>query len=114
MKKARNIGVTVTQPKEICKDTKCPFHGSLSVRGRTFEGKATLTKMPRTITVEFYRQLYVPKYERYEKKRTILKAHLPDCIKVSNNSTVKVMETRKLSKTKHFVVVAVENEGNKS
>lgn len=108
MKKRKNIGIEVLTPKGTCEDIKCPFHGSLSVRGKIFTGKVISTKMQKTVTLEFYRQFYVPKYERYEKRRTRLKAHLPDCIKVSNDSIVKVMETRPLSKTKHFVVVEVE------
>ena len=68
-----------------CKDNNCPFHGSLKTRGRGFVGTVKSDKMSRTITIEFERMFYLPKYERYERRRTRLKAHNPDCIDGLNN-----------------------------
>ena len=45
----RNIGIPVTAPKEECTDKHCPFHGSLSVRGKLFEGKVVSAKAKNTI-----------------------------------------------------------------
>jgi small subunit ribosomal protein S17 len=50
------------------------------------------------------------KYERFEKRTSVVSAHLPSCIgEVSIGDTVKVMECRPLSKTVSFCVV--ENQG---
>lgn len=102
---ARNIGVVVEIPKQICYDIKCPFHGKLSVRGRQFTGAVVSTKMRKTAVVEFDRLNYLRKYERYEKRRTRLKAHNPDCINAKDGDIVNIIECKPLSKTKNFIII---------
>jgi len=51
------------------------------------------------------RRHFIPKYERYSKRRTKLLVHNPDCLNAQVGDVVKIMETRPLSKTKHFVVI---------
>lgn len=102
---ARNIGIAIEAPKQSCTDVKCPFHGSLSIRGRQFMGTITSTKTRKTAIVEFERLNFLKKYERYEKRRTKLKAHNPECINAKDGDIVKVMECRPLSKTKNFVII---------
>ncbi len=104
--KTKNIGVKVNPPKSECTgDVHCPFHGTQNVRGRTFVGKVIRNKVLRSVTVEWTGQRFIPKFERYEKTRTKLKAHCPECIPVQEGDTVKIMETRKISKTKNYVVI---------
>ena len=91
-----------------CADAQCPFHGSLSARGRSFKG-IVVNKFPRRICIVFERTIYVKKYERYTKKRTRLHARLPSCIKAEVGDYVKIQECRPLSKIIHFVVI--ENLG---
>ncbi|MBN2420888.1 30S ribosomal protein S17 [Candidatus Woesearchaeota archaeon] len=88
-----------------CADPHCPFHGMLSTRGRTFIGKVISDRMSKSVTVRWDRSIYVPKYERFEKKWSKAKAHNPDCLNVKMGDTVKIVECRPISKTKHFVVV---------
>lgn len=104
------IGIEVTEPKNKCEDPNCPFHGSLPVRGQILEGTVTNNKAERTITVErsFYK--FIRKYERYEKRKSKINAHKPDCIEVAVGDSVKIAECRPLSKTKHFVVVEVKGD----
>lgn len=101
----KTIGLDVKAPAKSCSDPKCPFHGSLSVHGRTFTGKVLSDKMSRTVSVGWDRTVYIPKYERYEKKRSKVKAHSPDCLGIKKEDTVRIMQCRPLSKTKHFVIV---------
>lgn len=105
--KARNIGIKVEVPKEKCNDINCPFHGKLTLRGRTFNGTIIKANMHKTITMQWDRLFYIPKYERYEKRISRLKAHVPECIKVNVGDKIKVMETRPISKTKKFVIIEV-------
>ena len=91
-----------------CEDINCPFHGTLSVRGRIFVGEVTSSKMHKTVTVEWERTKFVPKYERYEKRGSSVKAHNPPCIAAKEGNIVKIMECRPLSKTKKFVVVEIQ------
>ncbi len=88
-----------------CKDKKCPYHGNLKVRGKTFEGIILSGKMEKTVKIGWERITKVKKYERYERKKSKITAHKPDCVKVSAGDRVIVGECRPLSKTKRFVVL---------
>jgi len=84
---------------------KQPDFGSLSLRGRSFKGVVINDSMQKTVTVEWERRKLNQKYERYEKKRTRVKAHNPDSIDAKKGDLVEIRECRPLSKTKNFVVV---------
>ena len=53
---------------------------------------------------------FIKKYERYEKRKSKINVHKPDCLSVNVGDSVKVAECRPLSKTKHFVLVEVKGE----
>jgi len=103
-------GIDVPEPKKKCDDPNCPFHGTLPIRGQILEGIVTNDKAERTITVESSFYKFIRKYERYEKRKSKIKAHKPDCIQLSIGDVVKIAECRPLSKTKNFVVVEVKGE----
>ena len=105
--KPKNIGLDLPKPKAVCKDRHCPFHGNLKIRGRIFTGKVVKIGMHKTVTVEWPRLFYLPKYERFEKRRTRIKAHSPECINVKEGDEVRIMESKPISKTKNFVVIEV-------
>ncbi len=88
-----------------CNDPNCPFHGSLKLRGRTFTEKVVSSKSRRSATIEIKTRHYIQKYERYEKRKTRLQVHNPDCINAKEGDIVKVQECRPISKTKHFVII---------
>jgi len=75
----------------------------LSLRGQRFEGTVVADKMSKTVTVEWEGQKYIPKFQRYEKRRTRVKAH--DELGVKVGDKVEIIETRPISKTKNFLVV---------
>ena len=93
-----------------CADRLCPKHGDrkLKMRGRTFEG-VVIRKFLGRVTIQFERMFSLPKYERYEKRRTKIRARLPDCIsgEVDIGDLVLIAETRPVSKMIHFVVSKV-------
>ena len=103
----KNIGLEVSNPKKACQDDNCPFHGNLKCRGRVFTGTVVSSRMQKTVNVEWEWQNYLRKYERYEKRRSRVKAHNPSCINANEGDIVKIMECRPLSKTKNFVVVEI-------
>jgi small subunit ribosomal protein S17 len=103
--KAKNIGVTVNPPAESCNDKNCPFHGALSVRGQIITGVVKSIKMQGSILVKKEFSHYVQKYERYEKRTSILAAHCPPCIKTQVGDKVRIAECRPLSKTISFVTI---------
>ena len=51
MARVRNIGIEAKPPTKECDDKLCPWHGSLPVRGRIFEGSVTSSKMDRTLVL---------------------------------------------------------------
>jgi small subunit ribosomal protein S17 len=90
-----------------CKDPRCAVHGSIKVRGNVFTGKVTSSKPSKTVTVERKMVRYLPKFERYKKVRSKIYAHNPACINAKEGDRVRIGETRKLSKTKGFVVLEI-------
>jgi ribosomal protein S17 len=61
--------------------------------------------------VEWGYHKYIPKYERYERRKTRVTAHNPDCIKAKEGDVVVIGECRSLSKTKSFIILAKLAEG---
>jgi small subunit ribosomal protein S17 len=103
----RNIGIPVTAPKEECTDKHCPFHGSLSVRGKLFEGKVVSAKAKNTIVLQKESPLYFSKFKRYARSKSTIHAHIPPCIDVKEGDSVVTAECRPVSKSVSFVVVEV-------
>ncbi|MFD1565006.1 30S ribosomal protein S17 [Haloarchaeobius amylolyticus] len=90
---------------------KCPFYGDLAVRGQILEGTVVSTDMDKTVVVEREYDVAVPKYDRQMKRRSRIPAHVPGVLEpLSVGDTVKIAETRPLSKTKSHVVVEVTEE----
>lgn len=82
----------------------------MSIRGRTFTGKVVSAKMHNTVVVQWERRVLIPKYERYEKRKSKVNAHNPETINAKEGDMVEIQETRPLSKTKHFVVTKIVSE----
>ncbi|SFS51555.1 30S ribosomal protein S17 [Halostagnicola kamekurae] len=110
------IGLDVTTPPEPENPEeydyeKCPFYGELSVRGQILEGTVVSTDMDKSVVVEREYDVTVPKYDRQMKRRSRIPAHVPGVLEpLSVGDTVKIAETRPLSKTKSHVVVEVTEE----
>jgi small subunit ribosomal protein S17 len=111
------IGLDVAQPPEPENPDEydyetCPFYGELPVRGQVIEGEVASTEMDKTIVVEREYDVSLPKYDRLMKRRSRIPAHVPGVLRgLSVGDTVKIAETRPLSKTKsHVVVEVVESE----
>ena len=113
-KEIKNIGIETKKPENTPKtfDPKDPYYGGTKLRGRTFTGIVVSDKMQKTATIEWPRRFYLPKYERYEKRRTRVKAHNPESVNAKTGDTVKIAETRPLSKTKNFVIIEIVKKHN--
>jgi small subunit ribosomal protein S17 len=105
----RNIGIMVGLPRKTCENELCPFHGTLSLRGRLFTGTVESNKATRMVVVSREYNRLVTKYKRYERSRSKVHAFLPDCISVKEGEKVKIAECRPISKSISFVVVEAEN-----
>lgn len=104
--KTQKVKEQKTETTTSCNDPKCPFHGTLSVRGRVFRGVVT-KKFPKRVVVEFERTVFVRKFERYAKAKTKLHARLSDCLAndINVGDYIEIMECRPLSKIISFVVI---------
>jgi len=102
----KDIGIDVKPPERECNDKNCPFHGDLRVRGQILTGTVVKT-YEKTAVIERELIRYVPKYERYLKRRSKIHAHNPPCINAKPGDTVVIAECRPISKTKSFVIVEV-------
>ena len=67
-------------------------------------------KMDKTAKVGWERITKVKKYERYERRRSKITVHKPDCITINVGDKVIVSECRPLSKTKRFVIIKKVNK----
>ncbi|OYT56453.1 MAG: 30S ribosomal protein S17 [Candidatus Aenigmarchaeota archaeon ex4484_14] len=106
----KDIGLGIKGPEKECDSLKCPWHGSLKVRGRTFIGKVVSDKGSKTVIVERSYNRFIKKYERFERRKTRIAAHNPDCIAAEIGDVVRIAECRPITKTKHFVVVEKINQ----
>ena len=105
------MAFTFEKPRKTCDDRNCPFHGTLSTRGRVMEGVVVSAKMDKTVVVRRDYLKYVPKFKRYERRHGHIPAHSPPCLNVEEGNRVKIVECRPLSKTVSFVVVEKVGEG---
>ena len=101
----KDIGIDAKRPRGTCDSDRCPWHGSLKIRGRIFHGIVVSSRAANTVSVQWNYYQRIPKYERYERRRTKLSAHNPSCINAKRGDMVTIAECRPLSKTKHFVVI---------
>jgi small subunit ribosomal protein S17 len=106
---SKNIGVPgVNFPKvKECNDKKCPFHGVAKIRGKITKGTVVSKKAHNTIVIRQDYVHFIKKYQRYERRKTRISCHLPECLRteIELGDIVRVGESRKLSKTKAFIVL---------
>ena len=102
--------LALKKPKKSCDDQDCPFHGTLSIRGRVLDGVVISAKMDKTVVIRRDYQFYVPKFKRYERRHSHINAHSPPCLSTKEGDHVKIAECRPISKTVSFVVVEKTEE----
>tara|TARA_B100001123_G_C15257901_1_gene1005416 strand:- start:427 stop:756 length:330 start_codon:yes stop_codon:yes gene_type:complete len=106
----QDIGLKVPAPKSKADDDdkKNPFNGTLSVRGKLFQGKVVKAKAKNTVVLQKELPTYFKKFKRYARGKNSIHAHVPSNIEVKEGDTVIAAECRPLSKSVSFVVVEVK------
>lgn len=81
-------------------------------RGRRNEvvGQVISDKMNKTITVQTYRLVKHPKYKKYVRRTSVYKVHDEEN-KAKTGDTVRIFETRALSKTKRWKLAEIVEAG---
>ena len=84
-------------------------------RGRRNEvvGEVVSDKMNKTISVLIYRLVRHPKYGKFMKRTSVFKAHDEKNV-AKIGDTVRIFQTRPLSKTKRWMLAEVLKTGNRS
>jgi len=105
----RNIGLPVkaTKKKIIENEKNNPFNGSLSIRGKLFEGIVINAKAKGTVVIQKELPIYFKKFKRYGRSKNKIHAHVPSNIDVQEGDYVIAAECRPISKSVSFVVVEV-------
>ncbi len=95
---------------KTCNDKNCPVHGNISVRGKLIEGIVTKKKSAKTAHIQMEEKKYIPKYERYLTVTHKKAVHCPECLDISVGDVVLCGETKKISKTKSFVIIKKQTQ----
>ena len=112
----KDVGLGFKTPKEAVEgnyiDKKCPFTGSVNIRGRIIKGVVVSTKMQRTIVVRRDYLHYVKKYDRFERRHRNISAHCSPCFEkgLKPGDVATIGECRPLSKTVRFNVLKIETK----
>tara|TARA_B100000929_G_scaffold100536_1_gene79236 strand:+ start:3786 stop:4115 length:330 start_codon:yes stop_codon:yes gene_type:complete len=107
---SRNIGIKIKSPKnEPGKDDKKnPFNGTLSVRGKLFQGRVVKNKAEDTVVIQKESPVYFSKFKRYARSKNSIHAHVPSNLDINEGDIVIAAECRPLAKSVSFVVVGVK------
>jgi len=106
----RNIGLPVKEPKKkpIENESNNPFNGSLSIRGKIFEGVVINAKAKGTVVIERESLIDFTKFKRFGRSKNKIHAHVPSNLDVQEGDYVIAAECRPISKSVSFVVVEVK------
>lgn len=106
MEKKTNMENKKNKDASVQCEEKCNVHGSLSVRGRKFEGTVMKIVGQRAV-LEMERVVYYPKYEMYARTKSKMHTYIPKCMMASIKvgDYVEVGECRPISKITHFILL---------
>jgi len=107
---SRNIGIpgVIAPVGKECSDSACPFHGDTRIRGKITQGVVVSKKSRNSVIIRMDYVQFIKKFQRYERRNSRLACHLPECMRndVNIGDNVMVGESRKISKTKAFIVLS--------
>ena len=107
----RNIGLPVKEPKKkaLENESNNPFYGSLTIRGKLFEGVVINAKAKGTATIQKESPIYFTKFKRFGRSKNKINEHIPSNLNVQVGDYVVAAECRPISKSVSFVVVEVKS-----
>ena len=107
----RNIGLPVKEPKKKSLKTEInnPFNGSLTIRGKLFEGTVINAKAKGTAIIQKESPIYFTKFKRFGRSKNKIHAHVPSNLTVQVGDYVIAAECRPISKSVSFVIVEVKS-----
>ena len=82
-----------------------------STRGMKVRGVVVSTRMKKTATIEREITKYIPKYKRWAADKSKIHIHVPEGIELKVGDVVEAMQTRKISKTKTWILTRILKRG---
>ena len=106
----RNIGLPVKELKKkpVKNENNNPFNGSLSIRGKIFEGIVINAKAKGTVVIERESLIDFTKFKRFGRSKNKIHAHVPSNLDIQEGDRVVAAECRPISKSVSFVIVEVK------
>ncbi|NWK02607.1 30S ribosomal protein S17 [Marine Group I thaumarchaeote] len=107
----RDIGLPVMEPKKkpIKNENNNPFNGSLTIRGKLFEGIVINAKAKGTVVIQKESMVHFKKFKRFGRSKNTIHAHIPSNLNVQKGDYVVAAECRPISKSVSFVIVEVKS-----
>jgi small subunit ribosomal protein S17 len=81
-------------------------------KGQSLTGVVVSNKAKKTVTVMRDVFIKLPKYKRYMRKRSKIHAHVPGDILLELGDVVEISQSRKISKTKAWIVTKILKRGS--
>ena len=85
-----NIGLPVKEPKgkPLENEKNNPFNGSLTIRGKLFEGIVINAKAKTTVVIQKELPIYFKKFKRFGRSKNKIHAHVPSNLNVQKGDHV--------------------------
>ena len=107
----KNIGLGIKAPRGAIEgtyvDKKCPWTGSVNIRGKLITGVVKTTKMKNTVIIRKDYLHYIKKYNRFEKRHKNTPVHVSPAFRLKQGDEILAGQCRPISKTVRFNVLKV-------
>merc|ERR1712032_315837 len=107
----KSVGLGIKTPRTAIEgtyvDKKCPWTGSVNIRGKLITGVIKTTKMKNTIIIRKDYLHYIKKYNRFEKRHKDTPVHVSPAFRVKQGDEILGGQCRPLSKTVRFNMLKV-------
>lgn len=107
----KSVGLGIKTPKAAIEgtyvDKKCPWTGSVNIRGKMITGVIKTTKMKNTVIIRKDYLHYIKKYNRFEKRHKNTPVHVSPAFRVKAGDEILAGQCRPISKTVRFNMLKV-------
>jgi len=102
----KQVGLGIKTPRTAIEgtyvDKKCPWTGSVNIRGKLLTGVIKTTKMKNTVIIRKDYLHFIKKYNRFEKRHKNTPIHVSPAFRVKVGDEILAGQCRPLSKTVRF------------
>merc|ERR1711990_307680 len=107
----KSVGLGIKTPRTAIEgtyvDKKCPWTGSVNIRGKFITGVIKTTKMKNTVIIRKDYLHYIKKYNRFEKRHKNTPVHVSPAFRVKVGDEILAGQCRPISKTVRFNMLKI-------